>query len=177
MARIKFKTKFNSIVHRQPRYDTAQLPVFYLHSSSHFISKGQENSFYFLRKTQIVLAPNYPDALPCMPFYPFSFPSRALSFNQVDKVIVCRFPISSSPITSFSRRKSISAAIYSTESSDHPNIRIKMARASAKIVNAEDLDSDGEDGQLVSLMGKMVVERKMEAVSYTHLTLPTMIRV
>ena len=129
---------------------------------------GQENSFYLLRKPQIPLAPNYPGALPCMPFYPFSFPSRALSFNQVGKVIACRFLISSSPFTSFLRKTSISAAIYSTKISVQLNIRIKMARASAKIVHAEDLDSDGEDGQLVSLMGKMVVERKMKAQEINH---------
>ena len=175
MVKIKFKdpqTKWThsaaSIVHGQPRLDTAQLPVFYSFDSSQINSKGQRNSYIFHCKIRTFNYTIPPHDLSCSFFDPISLPSRAISFKKVNIVIVCRFPISSSPITSFSRRKSISAAIYSTESSDHPNIRIKMARASAKIVNAEDLDSDGEDGQLVSLMGKMVVERKMKAQDVDH---------
>ena len=45
-----------------------------------------------------------------------------------------------------------------------------MARASAKFISASDLDSDGDDGPLVSLMGKLSVERKPKAqcVEYTR---------
>ena len=167
---MKWTHRAVSIVHGQPRLDTAQLPVFYSLYSSQINSKGQKNSFIFHCKTRNVIYTILLHDLPCLFFAPISLPSRAISFNQVNTVIVCRVPSLSSPITSFLRKESISAAITPTEIriSEDPKIRSKMARASASKVYAEDLDSDGEDGQLVSLMGKMVVERKSKAQEVDH---------
>ena len=150
----KWTHKVDSVVHWRPRLDTAQSPMFYSTVCFSRESKGQSqaevfssfdfNSFFII----------YPPFCLAFCFSPAFLPSRAFSkFNQVNKVIVCRVPILSSPITSFSRRYSISAAINTSvnRTSEEPIIRSMMAmKASAQIISASELDSDGEDGPLVS---------------------------
>ena len=170
----KWTHKVDSVVHWRPRLDAAQSPMFYSTVCFSRESKGQSQAGFYsphVLNSFFIIPPPFCLAF-CFP--PAFLLSRAiLVFNQANILIVCRVPILSSPIKSFLRRNSTSAAI---NTSAHPKIREsedpkKMAmKASATIISASDLDSDGEDGPLVSLMGKLSVERKAKAqnVEYTR---------
>ena len=163
----------DSILHRQPRLYTAQLPVFYCLHFHSFNSKGQINSF-----TRHVFVPNVVSPKLSPPsffayFYRLPSFSRATSvFDQVNKKSCaefrfCRARFQASCGENPSAPPSTSPSSDQSEESEYP---LKMARASAKFISASDLDSDGDDGPLVSLMGKLSVERKPKAqcVEYTR---------
>ena len=170
----KWTHKVDSVVHWRPRLDAAQSPMFYSTVCFSRESKGQSQAGFYSSHDLISFFIMPPPLCLAFCFPPAFLPSRAISkFNQANILIVCRVPILSSPIKSFLRRNSTSAAI---DTSVNPKIRKsenpkKMAmKASATIISASDLDSDGEDGPLVSLMGKLSVERKAKAqnVEYTR---------
>ena len=158
--------KADSILHKQPRLYTAQLPVFYCSYFHSFNSKGQINSFtrYFFSPN--IVPPKLPPSLCLAIFYQLSSSSRAtFVFNRVNKKSCaefrfCRARFQASCGEDPSAPPSTSPSSDKSDTSEYP---LKMARASAKFVSASDLDSDGDDGPLVSLMGKLSVERKPKA--------------
>ena len=108
----KWTHKVDSVVHWRPRFDAAQTPMFYSTVCFSRESKGQSQAGFYSSydlNSFFIMPPPFCLAF-CFP--PAFFPSRAIpKFNQVSKVIECRVPILSSPISSFLRRGSISAAI------------------------------------------------------------------